>query len=149
MKTYINKNNPSYIATQREDGNYKVTVGGKEHYTIKHKKDIEGSGEWLEMDYWFAETEEEFRKSFDMQMARLEDLMWGVFPRSTHYEGLFQDTPTKESKKKEKTDGILSVRVGGKKYKIGTPHKNSKIYSFFTNNGDIWVSLERGEQHKL
>lgn len=127
MKTYTNKNNPSYIATQRDDGNYKVTVGGKEHYTIKYKKDIEGSEDWVEIKHEAPKWADRYS-------------LFGI--------DVWPELPTKEQQR-EKTDGILSVRVGGKKYKIGTPHKNSKIHSFFTNHSDIWVSLESGEQHKL
>ncbi len=57
--------------------------------------------------------------------------------------------PPAEKPKEKKPDEILSVRVGGKKYKLKDPHKNSKIHSFFTNGSDIWVSLFCGEQYKL
>jgi hypothetical protein len=58
-------------------------------------------------------------------------------------------TPPQPKEKEQKPQEILSVRVGDKKYKLGQEYKGGKIKSFFTNNGDIWLSLNCGDQYKL
>tara|TARA_R110000803_G_scaffold35405_8_gene76616 strand:- start:7766 stop:8821 length:1056 start_codon:yes stop_codon:yes gene_type:complete len=61
----------------------------------------------------------------------------------------YKDSANNAHTTKRKPQGILSVRVGDKKYKLEQEYKSSKIASFFTNGSDIWISLFCGEQYKL
>jgi hypothetical protein len=46
-KQYVNRSEPSWIATQREDGNYNLQRADQEYYTVQFKSFIESSNKWI------------------------------------------------------------------------------------------------------
>jgi hypothetical protein len=132
MKTYVNKNNSEWKAYQRKDGNYNCKIDNKSYHTVKLKEQIEGSSDWVLFTDWYRYKIAEY---LGKELSQLDDLVWGK--------------PPQPKQKEQKPQGILSVRVGDKKYKLGQEYKGGKITSFFTNNGDIWLSLNCGDQYKL
>lgn len=46
-KQYVNRTEPSWIATQREDGNYNLQRADQDFYTVQFKSFIESSNKWI------------------------------------------------------------------------------------------------------
>jgi hypothetical protein len=150
MRKYINRNYPDFTAEQRADGNYNLKKKGSYGYTIRIAKDIEQSEDWervintdgLVKNWWGDDDVWDFYKSVLDNVEAVED------PRKS-YKTKDSANNAHTPLKKRKPQGILSVRVKDKKYKLEQEYKNSKIVSFFTDGSDIWVSLFCGEQYKL